>query len=247
MPNGGRLSITAENISIDAHYAKMNVDAKPGPYVTIAVADSGTGIKPELLEKIFEPFFTTKEPGKGTGLGLSTVYSIVKSHSGFVHTQSEVGKGTKFTIYLPAHNGAQSTETPPKPAEEREGHGETILVVDDEAAVRDISRLTLESRGYTVLLASDGTEAIALYTRNRDRIAAVVLDMMMPFMDGVRTIRALRKINPSVRIIVASGHDQSGVLGERNGLTVEAFLLKPYTAEKMFRTLAKVLERPSSS
>ena len=232
---------------LDEHYAKMNVDAKPGPYMTISVSDTGTGIKPELLEKIFEPFFTTKEPGKGTGLGLSTVYSIAKSHNGFVRTWSEVGKGTTFTLYVPAQTSSQHPETTPQPSLETPGSGETILVVDDEPAVRDISKVTLESHGYQVLLASDGTEAIALYTRNRDNIAVVVLDMMMPFMDGVRTIRALRKIKPSVKIIVASGHDQTGVLGERNGLTVEAYLLKPYTAEKMLKTLASVLASPAPS
>jgi len=220
----------------------MNVDAKAGPYVVISVCDTGTGIEPRILDKIFEPFFTTKEPGKGTGLGLSTVYSIVKSHSGFVHTASEVGKGTTFTVYLPAQKGNQGPDpVPPQPVETK-GNGETILVVDDEVAVRDVSKLTLESHGYNVLLAADGTEAIALYTRNRDHIAAVVLDMMMPFMDGSSAIRALRKINPDVRIIIASGHDQTGVLGERNGLTVEAFLLKPYTAEKLLKTLTQVLE-----
>ena len=242
MPNGGTLTIGAQNVLLDAHYAKMNVDAKAGPYVVISVCDTGTGIEPRILDKIFEPFFTTKEPGKGTGLGLSTVYSIVKSHSGFVHTASEVGKGTTFTVYLPAQKGNQGPDpVPPQPVETK-GNGETILVVDDEVAVRDVSKLTLESHGYNVLLAADGTEAIALYTRNRDHIAAVVLDMMMPFMDGSSAIRALRKINPDVRIIIASGHDQTGVLGERNGLTVEAFLLKPYTAEKLLKTLTQVLE-----
>jgi CheY-like chemotaxis protein len=247
MPNGGTLTITANNTTLDAHYAKLNVDAKSGHYITISVADTGTGIQPELLEKIFEPFFTTKEPGKGTGLGLSTVYTIVKSHNGFVRTQSDVGKGATFTVYLPAQKAGRSADPTPQQAAETNGRGETILVVDDEAAVRDISKLTLESHGYTVLLASDGTEAIALYTRNKHRIAAVVLDIMMPYMDGVRTIRALRKINPDVKIIVASGHDQSNVLGERNGLTVDAFLLKPYTAERFLKTLSSVLEASSAS
>lgn len=174
MPHGGTLSISAENLFIDDSYARMHLDASVGPYIVITVADTGTGIPAEILERIFEPFFTTKEPGLGTGLGLSTVIGIIKSHSGFVNVFSEVGKGTQFKVYLPVVEAmetvaAQNLEMPP-------GHGELILVVDDEAAIREITKTSLETYNYKVLTANDGIEAIALYAEHREKISVVLMD-----------------------------------------------------------------------
>jgi PAS domain S-box-containing protein len=241
MPLGGRLTIAAEELEIDENYARMNLEARPGNYVSISVSDSGEGIPPVLLDRIFEPFFTTKEHGKGTGLGLSTVLSIVKSHDGFINVYSEVGKGTRFTVYLPTAKPEGTAATAPEKAEVRVGRGELILVVDDEAPIRDITRTTLEARGYKVETASDGTEAIAIFAQRKDEITAVLTDVMMPFMDGPATIRALRRLDPDVKVIVSSGLDENKNF-ECAALGPSAFLSKPYTADRLLEALGTVLE-----
>jgi CheY-like chemotaxis protein len=210
----------------------------------IEVTDTGQGIAPGIMEKIFEPFFTTKEVGTGTGLGLSTVVAIVKSHGGFVNVYSEVGKGTSFKVYFPAKESAETREAAVQQAELPLGSGQLILVVDDETAVRDIAKLTLESYNYRVITARDGAEALAHYARQWEEIRAVLLDMMMPIMDGPATIRALETINPDVRIIAASGlleNAKNGGSSSHMGPTVRAVLAKPYTAEKLLKTLYAVL------
>lgn len=203
MPDGGKLRISAENFFIDENYARMNVDASVGPYIVISISDTGSGILPKILDRIFEPFFTTKEVGKGTGLGLSTVIGIIKSHGGFVNVYSEIGQGTQFKVYLSAVEGneTQQAEDIAMP----KGNGELILVVDDEIAIREITKISLQTRNYKVLTASDGIEAIALYAQHKNEITAVLMDMMMPSMDGPTAIRTLKKINPQVKIIAISG------------------------------------------
>jgi two-component system, cell cycle sensor histidine kinase and response regulator CckA len=239
MPDGGTLSICAENIFINEQQAQMNLDAKVGSYIEITVSDSGTGIPPNILDRIFEPFFTTKEVGKGTGLGLSTVMSIIKGHGGFVNLYSEVGKGTQFKVYLPAvtdnemHQG-ENNELP-------QGHGELILVVDDEASIREITQLTLETYGYRVLTASNGIEALAAYAQHQDEISVVLLDMMMPCMDGPSTIFHLQKFNPSVKVIATSGLAFNIMVAEAANLGVKTFLSKPYTKEELLETIHSVL------
>jgi two-component system cell cycle sensor histidine kinase/response regulator CckA len=241
MPHGGQLTIKAENVTLDENYTRMHLEAKPGDYVMITVTDTGHGIPPDALNRIFEPFFTTKETGKGTGLGLSTALTIVRSHNGFINVYSEPGRGTQFSFYLPAIGmGAAAgveKEEPRLPA----GHGELVLVVDDEEAIREITRGTLETFGYKVLTAADGTEAVALYAANRDEVRVVLTDMMMPFMDGPATIRALQKLNPQVRIIAASGLAANEKAAEAASAGVKTFLPKPFTAEKLLLTLAEVL------
>ena len=237
MPGGGTLTLAAENITIDTHYAGINLDAKPGCYVVLRVEDSGAGIRADMLERIFDPFFTTKDVGKGTGLGLSTSMAIVKSHGGFIRAYSEVGRGSKFNVYIPART--EATEERGVPVTELpRGHGELVLVVDDEPAVRQITQQTLEAFGYRVAVAADGAEAVAIYARRSAEIAVVLTDMMMPVMDGPATIRVLRKMNPSVRIIAASGLDANahGV-----GLGISHFLPKPYAADRLLTTLRQIL------
>jgi PAS domain S-box-containing protein len=241
MPEGGTLQITATNLWIDTHYARMHIDAKVGPYVVITVSDTGIGIEREIVDKIFEPFFTTKEVGKGTGLGLSTVMGIIKSHGGFVNVYSEPGKGTHFKVYLPV---TQSRETNFSSTSQQElplGHGELILVVDDEDSIREITKTSLETYGYNVLVASDGIEAIALYTQHKQEISAVLIDMMMPSMDGPTTIRVLQKINPLVKIIGVSGLVSNHKMIELVGNNVKTFLPKPYTSNELLTNLQVVL------
>ncbi len=239
MSNGGILTISAENFYIDENYAHMHVDAKVGPYIAITVSDTGIGIPPEIQDRIFVPFFTTKEFGKGTGLGLSIVLTIVKSHGGFINVYSEVGKGSAFKVYLPAIETAE-TKIVQKESEMPSGNGETILVVEDEAAIREITRSTLQKYGYKVLTADDGAEAIAVYMKNRTKIRLVLMDLMMPSMDGEASIKVLRKINPTVKIIAVSG------LVEKERKTrakyqVQGLLPKPYTAKKLLKTLRETL------
>jgi two-component system cell cycle sensor histidine kinase/response regulator CckA len=241
MPYGGKLTIEAENIDIDQTYARMNIEAKPGSYALITVSDTGVGIPAEIIDKIFDPFFTTKETGKGTGLGLSTVIGIVRNHGGFVNVYSEVGKETRFRVYLPVADTGQLGQAEELRKEVPCGHGELILVVDDEAAIREIAKQTLENHGYSVLTANDGAEAVALYAEHKDEIRAVLTDTMMPYMDGPATIRALYRLNPRVKVIATSGLDANGDLVETAGAGVKAFLSKPFTAEKLLLTLAGVL------
>jgi PAS domain S-box-containing protein len=239
MPYGGELKLEARNLAIDESYARMHIDARPGPYVVLGVADTGAGMPPALQEKIFEPFFSTKGIGKGTGLGLSTSLAIVKSHGGFINVYSEVGRGTTFKVYLPALPAAVA-EVAAAPVQARLGRGELILVVDDEAAIREIAREVLEASGYRVATAADGSEAVVLYTQRGGEVAAVVTDMRMPIMDGLATIRALRKIDPGVRIVATSGlGDDSG-----SGLPDQGclFLGKPYTAEGLLAAVESALQ-----
>ncbi|MDR3405950.1 MAG: PAS domain S-box protein [Chthoniobacter sp.] len=241
MPNGGKLTLAAENIAIDAQYSGLNSEAKPGPYVLLQIEDSGVGIAPEILEKIFDPFFTTKEIGKGTGLGLSTTLAIVKSHGGFLRVYSELGRGTIFKIYLPAQTEASLELGAAMEAEMPRGNGELILVVDDEASVRQITKQTLEAFGYRVVLAVDGAEAVASFAQRGGEIAAVLTDIMMPIMDGLAMIQVLRRMNPIVPIIAASGLTANAQIGQFASLKLKHFLPKPYTAETLLMTLKQVL------
>jgi PAS domain S-box-containing protein len=239
MPDGGILSISGKNIFIDEHYARINIDAQVGSYIVISVSDTGTGIPAEMLERIFEPFFTTKELGSGTGLGLSTVIGIIKSHGGFINVYSEMGKGTEFKVYLPAKEDTQIQLV--EDLELPQGNGELILVVDDEAAIRKITQISLETYGYKVLTASDGIEAIALYAQHKKTISLVLIDMMMPEMDGPTTIRTLQKIMPQVKIIAVSGLVSNDKLTQMATLGVNAFLSKPYTTNDVLNTISEVL------
>jgi PAS domain S-box-containing protein len=239
MPDGGSLMILAENLLIDENYARMNLEAKVGPYTVVTVADTGVGIPREIVERIFEPFFTTKELGKGTGLGLSTVIGIVKSHGGFVNVYSEVRRGTQFKVYLPAAQGIQIESTPQ--LEPLAGKGELILVVDDEPAIQEITRASLETHNYKTLVASDGIEAIALYAQNRNKISAVLMDIMLPSLDGLTAIRTLQKINPSVKIVATSGLASSSKLAQASTTNISGFISKPYTVKELLLTLQKVL------
>jgi PAS domain S-box-containing protein len=242
MPAGGRLVVSAENVWLDEGYARMHPVARPGRFVVVRVADTGAGIPPEHLDKIFDPFFTTKAAGQGTGLGLSTVAGIVKGHGGFVTVDSEVGRGTQFAVYLPATEAAGAAEAAGRP-DLPPGRGELVLVVDDEASIREVLRATLEAHSYRVLAAKDGAEAVALLAQHRGAVDVVLTDMEMPVMDGVATVRAVRALDPRVRVVAASGLRSHAKVLETD-LGVRAFLPKPYTADQLLTTLRTVLAEP---
>ena len=241
MPNGGSLTIAGENTYVDENYARMQVEARPGQYVVISVADTGVGIPPDVVGRIFEPFFTTKELGKGTGLGLPSIGAIVKGHEGFINVYSEVGKGTEFRIYIPAAVSPQAERLEGRQPDVPLGHGELILIVDDELPILEVARNTLEENGYKVLTASDGAEGLARYAEHRKEVDAVLIDMVMPYLDGAATIRALRKLDPAVKIIASSGLAANDKLFENADVGVRTFLSKPYSAEKLLRALSEIL------
>ncbi|MBR8833411.1 MAG: GAF domain-containing protein [Stigonema ocellatum SAG 48.90 = DSM 106950] len=236
MPDGGILRVCAKNFFIDENYARINLEASVGAYIVITVSDTGMGIPPEILDRIFDPFFTTKEVGKGTGLGLSTVMGTIKSHGGFVKVASEVGKGSQFQVYLPAVSEAFSQ--PEEDQEMHTGQGESILVVDEEASVLEITQIVLLRHNYKVLTASDGMEAIALYIQHQNEISLVLTDIMMASMDGSTLLRALQKINPHVKVIAMSGLGSNTKIAD--GIAVKAFLSKPYTTKELLKTINEV-------
>jgi len=240
MPKGGSLHIAAENLTLDQPQVDAKLNLKAGNYIIITVADSGVGIPSEVRDRIFEPFFTTKEIGKGTGLGLSTVLGIVKSHQGCITVNSADGQGTEFKIFLPA--ATSTTLSQFDRAEPLLGQHELILVVDDEAAIREVTRASLEIYNYQVLTAGSGAEAIELYERHQKDIRLVVTDMMMPNLDGATTIHLLQKINPDVRVVAVSGspHDKDEP-GSVSLAGVHRFLPKPYTIEELLRAVHTTL------
>ncbi|MEZ0255872.1 MAG: PAS domain S-box protein [Chthoniobacter sp.] len=244
MPHGGTLSITAENLVLDSQYLALNPEAKPGNHVHIEVEDTGTGIPPEIIEKIFDPFFTTKEVGKGTGLGLYSALGIVKSHGGFIRVCSNAGEGTKFEIFLPAQNSNEAALANTETTLPR-GNGEMVLVVDDEAIVREITRQTLETFGYRVLLATDGADGIGKIAAPGNDIAVVVTDIAMPVMDGAAMIQVLRRFNPRLPVIVTSGQATREQLALIGDLEVGRVLAKPFTAEDLLLKLKEAISSRS--
>jgi two-component system, cell cycle sensor histidine kinase and response regulator CckA len=239
MPNGGRLSIEASNTTVQKTQGGGD-ELPPGRYVQISVIDTGIGIAPQLIDKVFDPFFTTKEQGKGTGLGLATCMGIVTHHGGTMSVESEVNRGTRFNVVLPAEQQPVPESTPVSVELSPMGSGETILLIDDEDSILQMSKAMLEFSGYHVLTANGGVQALEICRKHRKQIRAVIVDMMMPEMDGPQTIAALRQIEPNLPIIASSGlrkPDQSS--GAIEG--TQAFLPKPYNDEQLLTTLRQVL------
>lgn len=246
MPAGGSLTITLGNASLDEADAAMRSNAKAGPHLVLQVSDTGEGIPPEIMDKIFDPFFTTKEAGSGTGLGLATVLGIVENHGGFIDLESTMGRGTLFKLFLPACPGAGEHAAEAPLAGPPGGRGETILVVDDERGIRDVTEKMLAGHGYKVLTARDGSEAIAVYRRHRDEIKMVLTDLMMPGMDGVTMSGILKKMDPGIKIVASSGigsvRSRDTKEKELQALGIQTLLLKPYRAEVVLRTLGRELQ-----
>ncbi len=251
MPNGGRLQIALQNVTRKMH-GKENpaLDPAPGCFVRLIVSDTGMGMEPETCRRIFEPFFTTKEVGKGMGLGLAMVYGIVTQNKGTITVESKPNEGSRFTIELPRHiesAGAQahSASLPPEQCEPKtgEGSGETVLVVEDEDQIRKLARQVLEQLGYAVLEAEDGVRGLIVYQAEQKRIAAVILDLTMPKKSGLEVLATMRRLNPTVRVILSSGYSAAAQKLDLAKLGVMAFLQKPYVPNDLARTLRTVLDQ----
>ena len=241
MPDGGRLTLDARPEIVAPELAQACSAPAPGPHVVLEVADTGTGIPPDVLDKTFDPFFSTKPAGQGTGLGLSTVLGLVRSHRGFIRVDSRPGAGTRFQIYLPAAPADAPADAPESAAKPPPGQGEGILVVDDEAAARDTTRQMLERHGYRVWVASSGEEALALYDRDPARIQLVVTDLMMPGMDGAALLRHLRRSAPKLKAIAMTGGLSRAELEQALDAESAELLLKPFGAPLLLETVRRAL------
>jgi signal transduction histidine kinase/CheY-like chemotaxis protein len=239
MPNGGDLHIRTDNIILDENYTSpFNVEA--GRYVKISVTDTGIGIDKEIQPRIFDPFFTTKDIGKGAGLGLASVYGIIKNHRGIINVYSEEDKGSTFNIYLPASDKAVAEE--PKISETVLNGSGTILLVDDEDMILDIGAEMLEKMGYTALTARSGKKAIDVYKKNRERISLVVLDMIIPGMNGGETYDRLRKINPDIKVLLSSGYSIDGEATQILNRGCNGFIQKPFSIKQLSQKISEVLD-----
>ena len=242
MPNGGTLVIETADIELDEHYAIMHVDVKPGAYVVLTVADTGTGMSPEVQSRLFEPFFTTKEAGKGTGLGLATVHGIVARAGGTVGVYSEVGKGTSFKVYFPRADARDLIGKEPAPAVRRQGGSQTVLVVEDAEGLRELVKRLLERQGYTVLIASNADEALRLFAENAS-IKVILTDVVMPGASGPELTKELIEQRPGLKVIYMSGYTEDVIVHHGILKPGVAFLHKPFTAETLGRKIREELDR----
>jgi two-component system cell cycle sensor histidine kinase/response regulator CckA len=240
MPDGGELTLTAANRTLDATAAAGIPDARSGDFLTVEVRDTGTGIPPEVLTRIWEPFYTTKGEGKGTGLGLSTVRGIVHQHDGFVTVETRVDHGTAFTVYFPATTGATAGAVAPPAAPPARGRNELILVVDDEEPVRQIAAQILNNHGYRTVTAYDGADAIAVFAPRRAEVRLLLTDLQMPLLDGAALATALRRMQPGLPIVAMGG---AGAETSNPGAGVTpAFLAKPFQAETLLAIVRRTLD-----
>jgi two-component system cell cycle sensor histidine kinase/response regulator CckA len=239
MPGGGNLTIETRNVHLDEEHG-LPQDAKPGKYVKFSVTDTGTGMDEKTKERIFDPFFTTKEMGRGTGLGLASAYGIIKTHGGIIRVDTELGQGTAFSIFLPSSEKEVARER--VPAGELEKGGETILLVDDEEMIIDVNKAILETLGYRVLVARNGTEALEIYEKNNEGIALVILDMIMPGLGGGEIFDALKTVNPSVKTILSSGYSMDGRAREILLKGCKGFLQKPFNVTELSRKVREALD-----
>jgi PAS domain S-box-containing protein len=240
MPNGGRLTLSAAVATLSANRDKP-IELAAGPHVVFHVEDTGTGIPPQLLDKIFDPFFTTKEAGKGTGLGLSTSLTIVRNHGGHIHVSSEPNHGTRFDVHMPIAPAPSMASTIGHSASAPRGAGQIVLVVDDEESVRRVLKSTLEKAGYKVMQAANGKEALTIYNTSGSTIAAVIIDMTMPVLGGVPTMREMVKLNADIRLIAASGIHENEAVAKSIGPQVKHFLAKPFTSEMLLRAVGRAI------
>ncbi len=245
MPNGGMITISTANITLDQGHLQGFPGFDPGNYVMLAVADTGTGMTAEVRTHLFEPFFTTKPPGKGTGLGLATCFGIVKQCAGSIKVESQLGKGTTFKLFFPRVQEAVEPAKASHLATEARGGTETVLLVEDEAIVRDLAVATLRDRGYTVIEAGNGQEGLSLGRQHPGRIDLVLTDVVMPVMSGKEMADALREWHPDTKILFTSGYSEE-VIGRHGLLRPEVELLqKPYLAATLAHRVREILDQPA--
>lgn len=241
MPRGGRLWIHTSNVDLDGSFTKLRPEVRPGSYVMLAVGDTGCGMDKQTRSRIFEPFFTTKEPGKGTGLGLAMVYGLVKQSEGYVYVHSKLGRGTVFKIYLPRTDAALAPAKPAAAVSDRPHGHERILIVEDDASVRTLTRRMLSDLGYSVLEASDGHEALRICKEATGRIDLVVTDVVMPKLSGRELAEQLEAIRPSMRVLFVTGYTDDSIVrhGVRQG-DVNC-LQKPFSADQLAHRVHQIL------
>jgi PAS domain S-box-containing protein len=246
MPKGGRLTIETADVELDRSYVAAHVPTQPGPYVLLAISDTGVGMDGATKARLFEPFFTTKEPGRGTGLGLATVYGIVKQSGGYIWAYSELGHGTTFKIYLPrvpeTPEAPESTTSPPTPAR----GSETLLVVEDQEEVRKLTKRVLEARGYTVLAARNGAEALEIVAQHPSQIHLMITDVVMPGMNGRELAQHACARRSDLKVLYVSGYTGEAVLQHRLLEPGVAFLQKPFTPDVLARKTREVLDNTKS-
>jgi PAS domain S-box-containing protein len=243
MPDGGVVTIETDNVVVDEPYARTHLDVTPGPYVVLSVSDTGSGMTPEVQARLFEPFFTPKERGRGTGLGLATVYGIVKQNLGHLWVYSEVGMGTTFNIYLPVAEGSAQTQAPRTAAEPQLYGSETILVVEDEAALRALTERILAGHGYHVLTAANGAEALRVSAAHEGPIHVVLMDVVMPGRSGRQIGEEIVRQRPDTSVIYVSGYTDTAITHHGVLAPGVRFLQKPFTSAVLVRTIRDALAR----
>jgi CheY-like chemotaxis protein len=240
MPGGGTLFIRTENATIDEdQYRPYHV--KAGKYIKVTIADTGVGMDEKTRQRIFDPFFTTKEMERGTGLGLASVYGIVKNHEGFINVSSQIGKGTRFQVYLPATE--KKVPEQHRPPETLLKGKETVLLIDDEDMVLDVGARMLNGLGYDVITANNGMEALEIYEKNQDNIDVIVLDMVMPKMNGGDTFDRIKEINPAAKVLLSSGFSIDGQAAEILDRGCNGFIQKPFNMQILSQKVRMVLDK----
>jgi len=247
MPQGGCIVIGTSNVEIGEDFCRTHPYGHPGRYVLLSVSDTGVGMDAATLDRIFEPFFTTKEMGRGTGLGLATVYGTVKQHRGFVNVYSELGQGTTFHVYLPASSGSSVAIELATSEDTQKGGTETILVAEDHEELRELVRETLASQGYSVILATNGRDAVRMFKANSEEIRLVVLDVVMPFLSGPEAHSQMCAIRSDLPVIFMSGHVAESVSLNSRITAGAAFLQKPCTPQTLSRTVRNTLDAKYSA
>lgn len=243
MPEGGKLIIETKNVEIDDEYCRSHAYARPGSYVLLCVSDNGTGMDAATVERVFEPFFTTKELGRGTGLGLSTVYGIVKQHGGFIYVYSEPGRGTSFRIYFQAECGDHEPGDTASVQQPLRG-AETVLLAEDHDGLRESAQEMLQALGYSVVLASNGSEAFELFASNPDHIELVIMDVVMPLLTGPEAYSKMSALRPNLRVIFTTGYTSEAAslisLVDKGALILQ----KPFSLTSLSQMIRGVLDRP---
>ena len=248
MPDGGRIVLSTANRTLDETQARAaDVDLQAGPYLEVTIRDTGVGMGDDVLPHVFEPFFTTKRPGEGTGIGLAAAHGTVRSHGGAILAESTPGRGSLFRVLLPLAPDPAEPDPPGTAAAVVRGHGETILVVDDDASVLAVTAKLIRSFGYRPLACRDGTEAVETFRAHRPEVALAIVDLIMPGIPGPEVIRRLRGLDPAVRVVAVSGHADPATWTELDALAVDGRLGKPYSTGRLSRAIAQALAAEPAS